>query len=366
MHVYGYLRKNLNTFDVSPFNVVDSLAVAWMVYFDFAKVKEKLPLTIQEIESLPLYKKEEPYVGSVVPKYSREFMHAMAISPRFKDAELLDFECVLDRKNSTQFAVVAIRIAGIILIAFRGTDTSYTGWREDFEMSYKGQIPSYSLADSFVKNILNKYDEQIVMCGHSKGGNVATYLLSQLEDDSRIEHVYSFDGPGFRTQGLFSGKEKRLEKFTKIIPQSSFVGVLFSNETDVQIIKSKSVMVMQHIPLFWLVKNNDFIYVKKRTLSSRYLEKSVNSWIESLKDDERERFTNIVFGELDKLDTKDFVSFFKKIFKQFKPVYEAYLALDMEDKKLLFKVYFKLVRNMILPEKKKVKQIEQKKEVVSD
>ena len=204
-------------------------------------------------------------------------MHAMAISPRFKDAELLDFECVLDRKNSTQFAVVAIRIAGIILIAFRGTDTSYTGWREDFEMSYKGQIPSYSLADSFVRNILNKYDEQIVMCGHSKGGNVATYLLSQLEDDSRIEHVYSVDGPGFRTQGLFSGKEKRLEKFTKIIPQSSFVGVLFSNETDVQIIKSKSVMVMQHIPLFWLVKNNDFIYVKKRTLSSRYLEKSVNS-----------------------------------------------------------------------------------------
>ena len=205
---------------------------------------------------------------------------------------------------------------------------------------------------------VEKYKENIVLCGHSKGGNVATYLLSQLEDDSRIEHVYSFDGPGFRIQGLFKGKEDRVKKFTKIIPQSSVVGVLFSNETDVKIIKSGSVMLVQHIPLLWYVKNNDFIYLKKRTLSSRYLETSINSWIESLKDEERQRFTEIVFGELDKLDPQDFISFFKKIFKQIKPVYEAYLALDMDDKKLLFKVYFKLVRNMILPEKKK--QIENK------
>ena len=365
MQVYGYVKKNKATFNEVPFNVVDALAMAWMVYSDFSSVKEKLPMTIKQIESLPLFKKPDPYVSSIAANYSRKFMHAMAISPRFADAELLDFECVLDRKNSAQFAVFAIRLAGIILIAFRGTDTSYTGWREDFEMSYKGRILSYSLADSFVKGILDKYDENIVMCGHSKGGNVATYLLSQLEDASRVEHVYSFDGPGFRTQGLFLGKEDRLEKFSKIIPQSSFVGVLFSNETDIEIIKSGSVMLMQHIPLFWYVKNNDFIYLKKRTLSSRYLEKTINAWIESLEDNERERFTNIIFGELDKLDAKDFVSFFKKLFKQFKPVYEAYLALDMEDKKLLFKVFFKLGKNMILPEKKPV-QIEKKPEVVND
>ena len=205
---------------------------------------------------------------------------------------------------------------------------------------------------------MKQYDEKIVLCGHSKGGNVATYLLSQLEDASRIEHVYSFDGPGFRIQGLFENKEDRLEKFTKIIPQSSIVGVLFSNETDVKIVKSRSAMIVQHIPLIWVVKDNDFIYLKKRTLSSRYLEKSINSWIESLNDQERQRFTEIVFGELDKLDPQDFISFFKKIFKQIKPVYEAYLGLDMDDKKLLFRVYFKLVRNMILPEKKK--QIENK------
>ena len=358
MHVYGYLKKNHSTFDVVPFNVVDSLAITWMAYFDFAIVKEKLPLTFKEIESIPYYKTQDPYTSSFVPKYSRRFMHAMAISPRFQNAELLDFDYVLDKNNSAQFCVIAVRLAGLIVVAFKGTDDSYTGWREDFELSYKGTITSYSLAESFVSNILAKYNEQIVLCGHSKGGNVATYLLSQLEDASRIEHVYSFDGPGFRIQGLFENKEDRLEKYTKIIPQSSIVGVLFSNETDVEIVKSGSAMIVQHIPLIWVVKNNDFVYLKKRTLSSRYLEKSLNSWIESLNDEERQRFTEIVFGELDKLDPQDFISFFKKIFKQIRPVYEAYLGLDMDDKKLLFRVYFKLVRNMILPEKKK--QIEQK------
>ena len=358
MYVRSYIKNNLDTFDVTSFNIIDALAMAWIVYFDFAKIKEKLPLTIKEIESIPYYKKQEPYMSSFVPKYSRKFMHDMAVSPRFQDAELLDFDYVLDKNSGAQFAVIAVRLAGLIVIAFKGTDVSYTGWREDFEMSYKETIASYSLAESFVNNILEKYSEKIILCGHSKGGNVATYLLSQLDDASRVEHVYSFDGPGFRIQGLFENKEDRLKKFTKIIPQSSIVGVLFSKETDVKIIKSRSAMIVQHIPLIWVVKNNDFVYVKKRTLSSRYLEKSINSWIESLNDEERQRFTEIVFGELDKLDPQDFISFFKKIFKQIKPVYEAYLGLDMDDKKLLFRVYFKLVRNMILPEKKK--QIENK------
>ena len=353
MYLYGYLKKNQKPFSVVPFSAVDALAIAWMAYFDFSSVKEQLPLTIKGIESLSYFKTQEPYASSFVPKYSRKFMHAFAHSARFKGAELLDYDYVLDNKSSAQFSVVAVRVAGLIVIAFKGTDDSYTGWREDFELSYKDKIASYSLAESFLENILKQYEEKVVLCGHSKGGNIATYLLSQVKDASRIEHVYSFDGPGCRIQGLFKKKEDRLEKFTKIIPQSSIVGVLFSNETDVKIIKSGSVMIAQHIPLIWHVKNNDFIYVNKRTLSSRYLETTINAWINSLDDEEKKRFTEIVFGELDKLDPQDFISFFKKIFFQFKPIYEAYLALNMDDKKLLFKVYFKLVRNMILPEKKK-------------
>ena len=50
MYVYGYLKKNQKPFRTVPFNAVDALAIAWMAYFDFASVKEKLPLTLKGIE----------------------------------------------------------------------------------------------------------------------------------------------------------------------------------------------------------------------------------------------------------------------------------------------------------------------------
>ena len=354
MYVYGYLKKNQKPFSVVPFGAVDALAIAWMAYFDFSSVKDQLPLTIKGIESLSYFKTQEPYASSFVPKYSRKFMHAVANSTRFKGAELLDFDHVLDKNNSAQFSVVAIRVGGLIVIAFKGTDDSYTGWREDFELSYKDRIASYSLAESFLENIMKQYDEKIVLCGHSKGGNVATYLLSQVKDASRIEHVYSFDGPGFRIQGLFKKKEDRLEKFTKIIPQSSIVGVLFSNETDVKIIKSGSIMLFQHNPFVWVIKNNDFVYLKKRTLSSRYLERAINSWIESLNEEDRQRFTEIIFDELDKFDAYDLTIFFKKLPLQIGPVYKAYRSLNKNDKKLVNKVMRRLAKNLIKPEKKQI------------
>ena len=174
-----------------------------------------------------------------------------------------------------------------------------------------------------------------------------------MEDASRIKFVYCFDGPGFRNIELFKGKEDRLEKYVKIVPQSSFVGVLFMNETEMDIIKSRNVMMLQHNCLEWIVKDNDFVYVKKRTFSSKYLDKAVNAWINSLNEEQRERFTQIVFGELDKFEAQDFMTFFLNIFKQVKPVCSAYIHLEKEDRKLVNHVLKKLVRNLIKPEKKK-------------
>ena len=49
MRVYGYLKMNQKPFSVIPFNAVDALAIAWMAYFDFSTIKEKLPLTLRGI-----------------------------------------------------------------------------------------------------------------------------------------------------------------------------------------------------------------------------------------------------------------------------------------------------------------------------
>ena len=354
MNIYGYIKEENRTFAEKQFNAVDALVFAWLAYFDFEPIKELYPLPIKAIKDIPYYQKLGPYYTAVLARPSKKIMMAMSNSPRFQNVEILESFSLSDKKLHVQFGAIAVRFNNQIVVAFRGTDLSYTGWREDFALSFKDSIHSYSLAASFLGNVVQKYQENIILCGHSKGGHLCTYLLSELEDDSRIDFVYSFDGPGFRTLDLFKGKEERLNKFVKIIPQSSFVGVLFSNETEMQIIKSRNVMLLQHNPLEWLVKNGDFIYLKKRAFSSKYLEKAVNSWINSLDEKERERFTEIVFGELDKLEAKDFKAFFLGIFKQIKPLYKAYRHLEKEDRKLLFHVMKKLIRNLIKPEKKKI------------
>ena len=354
MNIYGYIKEEIRTFDEKAFCPVDALVFAWLAYFDFENIKELYPLPIKDIKSIPYYKTLDPYYTAVLAKPSKKIMMAMCDSPRFKDVKILDSFSLLDNKLNVQFGAIAVLFNNQIVVAFRGTDYSYTGWREDFTLSFKDSIHSYSLAMTFLNNVINNYQENIILCGHSKGGHLCTYLLSVLEDDSRIDQVFSFDGPGFRTLDLFKGKEERINKFTKIIPQSSFVGVLFSNETEMQIIRSRNVMLLQHNPLEWQVKNGSFIYLKKRAFSSKYLEKAVNSWIDSLDEKERERFTEIVFGELDKLEAKDFKAFFVGILKQMRPLYKAYRHLEKEDRKLLIHVMKKLVKNLIKPETKKI------------
>ena len=355
MRLLGYIKKNQDDIKTTPLNICDALVISWVAYFDFSIVKDRLPLKISDFEYIPEYKRLEPYYFSYFSRFSRRYLNHLIKSNRFKDAKVVDYEYILDRKKGIQFAVVAIKFDNQIIIGVRGTDPSYAGWKEDFTLSYRDRMHAYAYAEDFIQRVIKRHKkEKIILCGHSKGGNISTYMLSQLEDVSMIEHVYSFDGPGFRIKGLFKGKEDRLEKFTKIVPQSSVVGVLFSNETDVKIIKSGAVMLLQHNPFEWIIKDNDFIYLHKRTLSSRYLERSLNSWIESLKPEDRERFTEIIFGELEKFDADDFVVFFKKILLQIGPVYKAYRGLSKDDKKLVYRVMKKLVRNMIKPEKKKL------------
>ena len=357
MHILSYVKQSTAKFHIAPLNIADILVISWVAYFDFGSVKDFLPLKFKDFRHLPEFKKLGPYYYSFFPKFSRKFMSYMSNSPRFEDAEVVDYECAVDKKNNAKFAVIAVRMGAHIIIGIRGTDPSYVGWKEDFQLAYKDRIHSYSLAETFIKKIIDKYDEKIILCGHSKGGNICTYLLSQLEDVSKIEHVYSFDGPGFRIKGLFKGKEERLKKHTKIIPQSSFVGVIFSNETDVKIVKSDGVLLLQHNPFLWIIKNNDFVYLKKRTLSSKYLERVVNTWIDNLSEMDRERFTEIAFGELDKFDAQDASVFMKKLLLQIGPVTKAYWGLDKEDRLLVNRVLGRLAKTLINPSKMERKQI---------
>ena len=118
--------------------------------------------------------------------------------------------------NAEQFSALAVRIPdGTRFITFRGTDDNIFAWKENFRMSIIDTIPAQEDALRYLRWAMDAYEGSFIVCGHSKGGNLAVYASSMLPQDlqDRIISVYSFDGPGFREDFL------NLDGYRRILPK---------------------------------------------------------------------------------------------------------------------------------------------------
>ena len=97
------------------------------------------------------------------------------------------------------FAVTVLMPDNTIFLSYRGTDDTLVGWKEDFNMSFKSHIASQLDSVKYINDIAKKYQNNIRIGGHSKGGNLAVYAAVFANEDikPRITNVYNNDGPGF-------------------------------------------------------------------------------------------------------------------------------------------------------------------------
>ena len=96
-------------------------------------------------------------VGLVDPQVTHDFYHAIAANPRFSGIEMGAFLEQFDGEEQTQFAAVTYLLpSGALVVAYRGTDDSLVGWKEDFNMAfqYPVEIPGVS-NQFFLQSALN-------------------------------------------------------------------------------------------------------------------------------------------------------------------------------------------------------------------
>lgn len=346
MTIVGYSKKQQASFDELPLNKVDILIVACLSYFGFKEVADLMPFKIGDLKDNAYFQSKDAYYDAYIPKTARTMMRYLMESGRFQDVEVLEYQKVAD--DNISFAALAVRINKRIIVAYRGTDPSFISWKENFYLSYKNAINSYALAMDFINNIIDKYDERIIICGHSKGGHISTYVLKEIKNIDRLDGVYDFDGPGFKENNIFKGKNNRLKIYHKIIPHSSLVGALFSKGDNIEIIHCNNIGLYQHNPFTWVIHNNDFRYAKKMFIPSRYVDKAINEWFESVNDEEKERFTTILFNALDESNAKDLTDLIKQILllKEIGPIIKAYRKLNKKDKEMFASVGKKLLQSM--------------------
>ena len=88
------------------------------------------------------------------------------------------------------------------VIIFRGTSTAEE-WIDNGEGGYLPMTNNQSMALDYVNNldVVNNYS--FVTSGHSKGGNLATFV-ALFSEDTLIDRCLSFDGQGFSAELSYS------------------------------------------------------------------------------------------------------------------------------------------------------------------
>lgn len=350
-NIVTYVKENNEDFSVKPFNRADALILSWASYFCYPEIfSGDEGMTVGELNEVRL-PDSEMFTESFVPQKSKKLFIAMTQSDRFRNLRLFSYRAEKDDFPEKQFAAIGVQVApNEYFLSFRGTDPSFSGWREDFNMSCRFPVPFQQAAFEYTREVMKRHPSgKFYLGGHSKGGNAAVYAAMKADGElrERILTVFNFDGPGFLFKDdTEAGYENIRPKIVKIIPQSSFVGMLFETGDVFSIVKSRGVGVLQHDPFTWEMKDDDFCAADNRTKSSVKIESAINRWILEIPLAERERFISITYDSFNSLGIKDFNVFFKTFYKQFPALYAAYKRLPEDDKlflrgkvKLLLKLF---------------------------
>lgn len=137
--------------------------------------------------------------------------------------------------------------------------------------------------------------------GHSKGGNVAVYAVSQLPPvlRERVVKVYDQDGPGFPEDFLEDpGYQAILPILVTQVPQGSVIGMILHHLEPLDVVKSSGSGIMQHDAFTWEVLGTKLIREEKLSDNAVFLQLTIETWLQDTDVDTRVRMVNMLFDLL--------------------------------------------------------------------
>lgn len=248
--------------------------------------------------------------------------------PRYQEILLLGYAEEFDEKKEKQFAAITLFIPSIneVVIVFRGTDDTLVGWKEDFNMIQFETLPAQKTAFRYLQEAMGGHSLPCTVLGHSKGGNLALYAASQLEESEqeRIKFLGIYDAPGFHREFLLEPGYQRLHERTALwVPQDSIVGQMLHHELKTHIVESRGMSMMQHDLTNWVVGNRQFERASDFTVMSKRLHYLFTRWIDEETDRPLHQVVDVIFQALMDMgitSLNDFSLNVVIIFKQFRTI----------------------------------------------
>lgn len=305
---YLELRGDI-TLAERPFNDADSLALSTLAYLDLTGIAGGpggAGVRVADACAELLARSGGDVASRVrsLASVDGRFVRALGGSARLGGAVLRDYVDVRDGERVMQFSAVTADLGdGTSYVAFRGTDTTLVGWREDFALSFSVTGSQRAAADYLARELGRARAEgrRVRAGGHSKGGNLAAFAAAScpVALAGSLERVYSNDGPGMdRSVMPVSCYDVVGERYVRIVPAYSVVGRLFSDDAPCLVVRSSAARSLQHDPLTWQVGPGGLVEADGPDPECLVVGRALASWLMGLAPDDRRKLTDELFDAL--------------------------------------------------------------------
>ena len=176
-------------FELVPLNEVDALILCQLSYLDFGgSVGDGFSAGVTVREAADRFFAAEDSsrrsdVGALINFKTVELLKAAGKSVRFGSLLMCGYGAQTDEVEELQFAAVTfvcgkLRRPRWSFVAYRGTDDTIVGWKEDFNLGYKDTVPAQRSAAAYLAGAARNLKGALYAGGHSKGGNLALFAAA--------------------------------------------------------------------------------------------------------------------------------------------------------------------------------------------
>ena len=342
------------SFEERAFSEIDALVLTELEYLPLEKVVPSDEngenfVTVKEIAEYMQEHKQELFDENpmMITQERHEVSQVIADAPRFQSLKFFGVVSVWDKDTTKQFAAVTVEVEpSVRLVVFRGTDETLIGWKEAFLMTYSPLVAAQTDAKEYLAKQASLWDGDLMISGHSKGGNLAIYAAAtQVEDvQLRIVDIFCFDSPGlYRSVLETKGYQNIVPLAMRYIPQDSLVGLMLESEVPYVIVKSNATGAMQHSAMTWEIEDGQFIKMEKLTKNSQLNDQTFKKWTESVSDEELELFWNVFFELLFSVGIDTVNDLYGQFMHYVQEFLKAAGNMDEEKRELLTRIALLLV-----------------------
>ena len=342
------------SFEERAFSEIDALVLTELEYLPLEKIVPSDEngenfVTVKEIAEYMQEHKQELFDENpmMITQERHELSQVIADAPRFQSLKFFGVVSEWDKDTTKQFAVVTVEVEpSVRLVVFRGTDETLIGWKEDFLMTYSPLVAAQTDAKEYLAKQASLWGGDLMVSGHSKGGNLAIYAAAtQVEDvQLRIVDIFCFDSPGlYRSVLETKGYQNIVPLAMRYIPQDSLVGLMLESEVQYVIVKSNASGAMQHSAMTWGIEDGQFIKMEKLTKNSQLNDQTFKKWTESVSDEELELFWNVFFELLFSVGIDTVNDLYGQFMHYVQEFLKAAGDMDEEKRELLTRIALSLV-----------------------